>query len=165
MLAVPITVRLSVAGLYSIAPTVTITTGTGTGATLDVTLVPCPIYTNVGVDCVGAGQVDIGNGDLNVGETFATCIDGGLAAATPSEYDVTQSGCCIPEDTTGTACTDHHIENTSGGPVNVHITNCDGDDEIFSAPIGTTAICLIVGGYIDPNVANVTIIDQGTPCT
>jgi hypothetical protein len=161
-----LTVTVSVPGLYSIPPTVTITTGTGAGAQLDVVLEPCAIYTNVGVDCVGGDQVDIADGDLDVGETFATCIEGGLAGATPSVYDVTQSGCCIPEDSASTVCTDVHLENASGGPVDVHVTECNGNDRIVTVPDATTeALCLIADGWIDPDVVGFTITDQTTPCT
>lgn len=151
-------------GSYSIPPTVTITTGTGSGATLDVNLVPCGAYTNIGDDC-NATQVDLLDSDLDVGETFATCIEGGLDAATPAEYDVTRNGCCIPGDTTGNPCSDYHIENNSGGPVNVHVTLCEGDDETVTVANGTTeARCLVKGGFVDPDVAGLTITDQLTPC-
>ena len=160
-----VTINVGAGGSYSIPPTIVITTGTGSEGILEVLLTPCPIYSNVGVDCIGGDQVDIGDGDLDVGETFGTCIEGGLAGATPTEYDVTQTGCCIPEDTAGTPCTDHHIENVTGGNVNVHVTHCSGDDEIISIPPGTTALCLVTDGFIDPDVVGITIVDLGTPCT
>lgn len=160
-----VSINVDVPGSYSIPPTVVITTGTGSEGILEVVLTPCTEYINVGVDCIGGDQVDIATGALDVGETFGTCIEGGLAGATPAVYDVTQTGCCIPEDTAGTPCTDHHIENASGGPVDVHVTHCDGDDEIVTIPIGTTALCLVADGYIDPDVVGVTITDLSTPCT
>lgn len=159
-------VTVTTPGLYGITPTVTITTGTGSGAAISVTMDPCGAYTNVGVDCVGGDQVDIAASALELGETFATCIEGGLVAATPSDYDVTETGCCIPDDSDTTVCTDVHLENASGGPVNVHVTLCNGDDDTIAVADGTTeAVCLIAGGWIDPNVVDFTITDQGTPCT
>lgn len=158
-------VTVSVAGLYGVTPTVTITTGTGSGATLDVALDPCGAYTNVGVDCVGGDQVDIAASALNVGDVFATCIDGGLVAATPSEYDVTETGCCIPDDTVTPPCIDYHLNNTTGAPVNVHITNCEGDDETLSVAATTNvSVCLVDGGVIDPQVAGFIITRTGTAC-
>lgn len=159
-----LTVNVVTPGLYAIPPTITITTGTGIGATLDVALVPCDVYTNVGTDCDG-NQVDIPAAALDVGELFATCIEGGLVGATPSEYDVTQTGCCIPDDTAGTPCTDYHLDNTTGGVVNVQVTNCEGEDETIAVP-ATTSInrCLVTGGVIDPDVPGFNIVATGTPC-
>lgn len=161
-----LTVTVSVPGSYSIPPTVTITTATGSGATLDVALVPCPTYDVVGVDCVGGDNINIIGSSMDVGETFGTCIEGGLVNPTPAEYDVTPIGCCIPEDSESTVCTDVHFENNSGGPVNVHITLCDGDDSTETIANGTTeAFCVVANGWIDPDVAGFTITDTGTPCT
>ena len=82
------------------------------------------------------------------------------------EYDVTPIGCCIPEDSESTVCTDVHFENNSGGPVDVHITLCDGDDSTETIANGTTeAFCVVANGWIDPDVAGFTITDTGTPCT
>lgn len=161
-----LTFNISVGGLYSIPPTITINVGSdpGIGADLTALLEPCALYTNVGTDC-NVTQVDIADGAMDVGETFATCIEGGLVGATPSVYDVTQSGCCIPDDTVGTACTDYHLDNTTLGPVDVHVTNCEGDDEIITVA-ATTSInrCLVTGGVIDPDVAGFIIVATGTPC-
>jgi hypothetical protein len=155
-------------GEYSIQPTVSIVTGTGSNAVFDLPpLGGCAAWTNVGADCIGGTQVDILDQTLEVGSTFSTCLVGGLQTAIPSTYTVDESGCCITEDSVNVTCTDHHIDNVapSVGPVDVHITNCGGDDEILSVPLGTTAVCLVTGGYIDPFVAGVTITDQGTSCT
>jgi hypothetical protein len=163
-----LTFNISVGGLYAIPPTISINVGAdpGNGAALTANLEPCALYTNVGVDCIGGDQVDIADQALDVGETFATCIEGGLVGATPSVYDVTQTGCCIPEDSVNTVCTDVHLENNSGGPVDVHVTLCDGDDHTETVPDATTVpLCLIADGWIDPDVAGFTITDQGTPCT
>ena len=152
-------------GSYSITPTITITTATGSEAVLDVTLAHCGIYNDVGLDCIGGDPVNIADGDLNVGDTFVTCINGGLVAATPTEYDVTETGCCIPEDTDISPCTDYHLDNGSGVPVNVHITNCEGNDEILVVPALTSINrCLVTGGFIDPQVAGFVVLDTGGPC-
>jgi hypothetical protein len=158
-------VTISVPGSYAIVPTITITTATGSEAQLTAELQPCGNYLNIGLDCIGGDQVDIISGDLNVGETFATCIDGGLVAVTPSEYEVTEVGCCIPADTDTSPCTDYHLDNTTGGPVNVHVTNCEGNDEIITVA-ATTSInrCLVTGGVIDPQVVGFNITNTGSPC-
>lgn len=159
-------VTVSTPGLYSIVPLITIDPATGTGALLEATLTPCPVYNNVGVDCIGGDTVNITAASMQVGEIFGTCIEGGLVGATPAEYDVTATGCCIAADSTSTACTDVHLENASGGLVNVHVTLCNGDDSTIAVADGTTeAVCLVTDGWIDPNVVGFTIADQGTPCS
>ena len=161
-----LTITVSAPGTYSITPTVTITTATGSSAILDVELAPCGEYFNVGNDCVGGDQINILPDALKVGETFVTCINGGLVGATPPQYDITETGCCIPEDTTTSPCTDYHFENTTGGPVNIHITNCEGDNETIVVDAGLTiSRCLVTGGFIDPQVAGFNIVNAGSACS
>ena len=160
-----LTLNISNAGLYSIKPTVSVTSGTGSGALFtEAELTKCPEWLALGNDCIGSTPVDVLDQTLSVGSTFSTCLVGGIAA-TPARYAVTELGCCIPADTANIVCTDHHIDNLSGGPVDIHITHCGGDDEILSVPLGTTAVCLVANGYIDPFVAGVTITDIGSSCT
>lgn len=156
-------------GLYSIPPTISVTTATGSGLDVPVlALESCLAYGaigGIGLDCVG-GTIALTDGQLDNGETWATCISGGLIDPTPLSYDVVATGCCIPEDTSGTACTDHHIENTGGIAVNVTVTECDGTFSTISAgPLATTAVCAVTGGIVDPDNAAITITDLGTPCT
>ena len=157
---------ISVPGEYSITPLISIVTGTGSGGVFTSVLGGCPIWTNVGLDCIGGDQVDIADLALAVGDIFGTCIEGGLATAVPARYTATEIGCCIAEDSVNTVCTDVHIENLSGGPVDVHVTLCGGDDDTVTIPNGVTeALCLVEDGWIDPYIVGVTIADQGTPCT
>ena len=156
---------VSVGGLYSIPPTLTVTSGTGAGALLSVIMAGCDIYTNVGTDCIGGDQVDIADQAMSLGEIFGTCIEI-VGAATPAQYDFTATGCCVSVDSANTVCTDVHLENASGGPVNVHVTLCNGDDAVIAVADATTeAVCLIADGWIDPQVVGFTITDQTTPCT
>lgn len=157
-------------GLYSIEPLYTVATLTGSGLDIGgrLPLEACAAYgaiSSIGLDCA-ATPIELTDGQLDNGETWATCIAGGLVDPTPLNYDVVEAGCCIPEDTTGTACTDHHIVNTGGVPVNVTATLCDGTfTTIAAGALATTAVCAVVDGLVDPDQPIITITDLGTPCT
>jgi hypothetical protein len=153
-------------GEYEITPVVSFGTASGQDADFSAVLGGCGIWTNVGADCVGGDQVDIADLAMGVGDVFATCLEGGLATAIPARYSVTELGCCIPEDTAGDPCVDIHVENLSGGPVDIHLTLCNGDDATETIANGITeAFCVVTNGWIDPYVAGVTVTDTGTPCT
>lgn len=159
-----LTVNVTTPGLYSIVPTITITSGTGSGAVLTPVLADCAAYINIGNDCAAA-QVDLASG-LVFGETFAACIDGGLVAATPADYDVTEVGCCIPADTVVDTCFDYHLDNLSGAPINVQYTACDGIDTTVAVPATTLiAVCAVAGGVVDLGDPDMVITNTGTPCT
>lgn len=159
-----LTVNVDVAGSYGVIPTVTITTVTGSLAVLTVVLADCAAYNPIANDCASVAVV-LASG-LAVGETFATCLEATAAAPPSDEYVVTEVGCCIPEDTDADdTCIDYHLDNNSGGVVNVQITNCEGTNEILAVADATDVhVCLVNGGIVDPQVAGFTIDNTGNPC-
>ena len=161
-------ITVTVPGNYSIPPVITITSATGSGVLIRALLEDCPARVNVGTDCEGGDQVDLtlaNGGLLQPGESWATCLTSGPNPG-GDQYIDTQVGCCIPEDTVGEPCTDHHFDNGSGGPVDVHFTGCDGDDIVLTVPDQSSMnACAIVGGVVDPGIPGFFVSDTGTPCT
>ena len=156
-------VTISVGGLYGITPTVVITTGTGSGAILEVGLDACPEIVNIGTDC-NSDLLTIPAG-MNVGESFALCLDGGITGVVPSQFETSESGCCIPADTVTPPCRDFHIENLSGGLVNVAVTRCEGDVDVIAVADSTDiTVCAIINGVFDPNIVGLTVTDTGSSC-
>lgn len=160
-----LTLNIITNGEYGVIPTITISSATGHGASIEVRIADCPQFANIGEDCDNPGnQVDIPT--IPVGELFATCLVGG-ANPGPDEWVVTETGCCIPADTTGDPCFDYHLTNTSGGPVLVQYTACGGVNSTVNVADSTSVtICAILDGVIDPQLgATFTVVNTGTPCT
>ena len=159
-----LTVTVIVPGSYGITPTVTIATGTGSFASLDVALAPCPAYNNIGSDCDNPVNVVSLAGGLEVGDVWATCITGAVAGP-PAEYDVTATGCCIPDDTELDPCVDIHIENQTGAPQNVEYTECGGINvTVAIADTVSINVCAVIDGIVDPEIPLLTITNTGSPC-
>lgn len=156
-------------GLYEIPPVITVTTTDGVDLDVTPTLEACGAYNNIGADCDGGDAISLSSG-LDVGVTWATCLNATLASAVPSRYATpVQTGCCIPSDTEddpNLSCVDYHIDNQTGAPVDVHITTCEGDDTTQTIADATqVAVCAVDDGVLDPNVTGLTIDKVGTPCS
>lgn len=159
-----LTFTITNGGAYDIAPTISITTVTGSGFVGTVNIADCPVWNTIGTDC-NAATVNLASG-LPHGNTVAVCLDDNLWAGKPDEYTATQTGCCIPADTAGDACYDYHLNNTSGAPINVQYTACNGIDTTVAVPATTLiAVCAVDGGVVDLNNPNMIITNTGTPCT
>ena len=151
-------------GAYDIVPTINILTGTGSGFNGTVLLSNCATWNDIGLDC--DGNLVFLTGGVAHGETVAICLDDNLWGPLPTGYTAVESGCCIPEDTVVTPiCVDYHIENLSGGPVNVSYTGCNGI--FFTANVAngaTVPVCAIIDGVLDPQVSGVTITTSFAAC-
>jgi hypothetical protein len=161
-------ILLGGAGLYDIAPTITVTSATGTGGSFTAVIEDCDPFLAVGTDCAAA-TVDLANG-LPHGNTVAVCLDDNLVTGVvPDGYATTETGCCIPDDTEidpNDTCLDYHLENTSGGPIDVQYTACNGIDTTISVGAGVTeAVCAVNGGVVDLDNPDLIITNTGNPCT
>lgn len=154
-------------GLYDIAPDISITTATGSGEKISAVIADCPVWNSIGLDCTGA-TVNLASG-LPHTQTVAICLDDSLYAGKPAEYTATETGCCIPADTEvdpNNTCLDYHIENTSGAPINIQYTACNGVDTTLSIGAGVTeAVCAVNNGIVDLDNPDLVITNTGNPCT
>lgn len=157
-------VNVTVPGRYSIDPVFTITTGTGLNGELNGKLeAPSGDWAGAGVDCA-ANPVTIA--DLTLGDIpYAICLDGGIAA-TPAGYSVTQTGCCINDDTTATACTTVEVENPTEVSLDIEITECGGTVSTVTIPANTTnTYCLVLDGINISNQRQLIVTDTLISCT
>lgn len=149
---------------YTAAPTVTIGAGAPTATATATLATECPLF-DIGNDCIGGDLVCLTNG-LPLGESFATCIQVGTELPVATGYNVSASGCCIPDDTTGDPCVFYEIDNQSGGAVDIHYTACEGDNTILNVLDGSTVnVCAVEGGVVIPILVGLTITNTGTPCS
>lgn len=157
-------VNVTTPGRYSIDPVITIGTGTGSNGELTGKFeAPSGDWAGAGVDCAG-NPVTIA--DLTLGDIpYAICLDGGIAA-TPANYAVVQTGCCINDDTTATACTTVEVENPTDGPLDIEITECGGVVSIVTIPANTTnTYCLVLDGINISNQRQLVVTDTLVSCT
>jgi len=152
-------------GLYSEVPTITIPVSLdGGGLNVVAHIADCPAFLNVGEDCADNPFSIVG---LQHGDTYAVCTNAaGITGVKPDEIVRVDAGCCIPEDTdVSPICVDYHIENTTGGPVNVDYMGCTGI--LFTANVAnntTLAVCAIIDGVLDPGIPGITITTSMAAC-
>lgn len=153
-------VNIVLPGEYQIPPTLTPTGGTD--AVLEAVLRDCLDYNNFGNDCA-ANPVTVTG--LAVGSTFAACSDA-VPGNAPDEYIVTQTGCCVAEDSDSDVCFEYQIENQTGAPVDITYTACGGTNTVVNVADGVTVVvCAIDEGVLDPDISGVIITNTAVACS